>query len=483
MNARPEPVQRTAEAAAATPHGRDRTAQQAGGGADTRLERLTTLLEVEGALRKLPDRRAVEIFAVNELRRLLPYSQAAFISFDSHGRARISAFSGISQVDRQAPLVLALQEAAERLLQRSTERDSLRGNLKEAVDETAGKALADWPFEYYLWHVLRERDGRPFGALLFMRGEAWRDSDEVIGTRLAEAVGVAIKALAPRSVLERMRVPRRVLGALALVVLALLLVPVPMTAIAPVEVVADDPFPVTAPMDGVIAQVLVNPNTPVRKGQVLFRFDDTTLKADAEVAARQEAVVLARLATLRKAAFADPQARQQLAEAETELELARVQRERAEQLLARVEAKAPEAGIVIFADKTRLIGKPVRTGERVMEIADPARVVFRIDLPVSDAIVIGKGAKVRVFLDADPLHAIAARVRWASFHAEEVPGGLLAFRIIAEPVAEDEAARQALQERLRIGFRGSAQVHGETVPLGFYLFRRPIAAVRQFLGW
>ena len=479
MNAWPGPANDAAGAKA-------RTAGKGGGQArntaDARLERLTALLEVEGALRKLPDRRAVEIFAVNELRRLLSYSQAAFVSFDAHGRARISAFSGLAQVDRQAPLVRALQAASERLLKRCMERDTLRGNLHEAADSSLA-ALAEWPFEHYLWHVLRERDGRPFGALLFMRAAPWRDADEVIGARLAEAVGQAIRALAPRSVLERVRLPKRALWVAALVTLALLLVPVPMTAIAPVEVVADDPYPVTAPMDGVIAQVTVDPNTPVKPGQVLFRFDDTTLKADAEVAARREAVALAKLTTLRKAAFADPQARQRLAEAQTELALARVERERAEQLLARVEAKAPQGGIAIFADKARLIGKPVKTGERVMEIADPARVVFRVDLPVNDAIAIREGGQVKVFLDADPLRAIPARVRWASFHAEEIPGGLLAFRIIAEPVAESEEERRALRERLRIGFRGSAQVYGETVPLGFYLFRRPIAAVRQFLGW
>ncbi len=452
------------------------------GAADARLEKLAALLEVEGALRKLPDRRAVEIFAVNELRRLLSYSQAAFVSFDAHGRAKISAFSGLAQVDRQAPLVRALQTVSEQLLQRCNEQDTLRGNLREVAGASLA-ALSEWPFEHYLWHVLRERDGRPFGALLFMRTKPWREADEVIGVRLSEAVGQSIRALAPRSVFERIRVPKRALWIVALALLALLLVPVSMTAIAPVEVVADDPFPVTAPMDGVIAQVAVDPNTPVKPGQVLFRYDDTALKADADVAARREAVALAKLATLRKAAFADPQARQRLAEAETELALARVEREHAEQLLSRVEVKASKEGIAIFADKARLIGKPVKTGERVMEIADPAQVVFRIDLPVSDAIAIREGGEVKVFLDADPLHAIDARVRWASFHAEEIPGGLLAFRIIAEPVVDDGDVRQELRQRLRIGFRGSAQVYGETVPLGFYLFRRPIAAARQFLGW
>ena len=451
----------------------------AGGGEN----RLAILLELEGALRRLPDRRAVEIFAVNEFRRLLSFSQAAFISVDARGRARISAFSGLVQVDRQAPLVRALERLANRLLAQSAKCDTRRGDMLMEANGRLAAELREWAFPHFLWHVLRDRTGRPIGALLFMRAEPWREADEVVGARLAEAVAQAILALAPRSVLDRVHIPRWAWWVVPLALLALLLIPVPMTAVAPVEVVADRPFPVTAPMDGVIARVPVEPNTPVTKGQTLFLFDDTQLKAQAEVAARREAVALAKLATLRKAAFADPNARQKLAEAQAELELARAEREHAQELLSRVQVRAARDGIVIFADKARLIGKPVQTGERVMEIADPAQVTFRIDLPVSDAIAIKEGGKVRVFLDADPLRSIPAKVRWASFHAEEVPGGLLAFRVIADPVAESEREKAELQRLLRIGFRGSAQVYGETVPLGFYLFRRPIAAVRQFLGW
>ena len=463
--------------------------------------RLTTLLRLEGELRKLPDRRAVELFAVNEFRQLLPFSQAAFISLDRRGKAKITAFSGLAQVDRQAPLVRALEGVATRLARRAegatrpdhsaasqaakdaASADNLRGDLLQLAGGNPDTALHDWAFRHVLWHLLRDHDGRPFAALLFMRAEPWREADEVIGERLAGAVAQAIRALSPRSVFAHVRLPRRYwLGALVLLALALF-IPVPMTAVAPVEVVADDPLPITAPLDGVIASVAVAPNTKVKPGQELFRFDATRLQAEAEIAARREQVARARLATLRKAAFASPQARELLAEAKTELELARAEREYAERLLSRIRVTAPRAGIVIFADRARLIGKPVKTGEKIMELADPRRVAFRIHLPVSDAIAIREGGRVKVFLDADPLDAIEARVRWASFHAEEIPGGLLAFRIIADPVAQTPQEKRVLKRQLRIGFRGSAQVFGEKVPLGFYLLRRPIAALRQFLGW
>ncbi len=459
-----------------------------GGGAGANA-RLAMLLRLEGELRELPDRRAVELFAVNEFRQLLPFSQAAFISLDKRGKARITAFSGLAQVDRQAPLVRALERLASQLLRKSEDAtkhgavDTLREDLLQLAGDDPAPGLEDWPFRHALWHLLRDREGRPFAALMFMRAEPWREADAVIGARLAGATGQAVRALAPRSLFERVRIPRKLwLGGLVLLLLAMF-IPVPMTAVAPVEVVADKPLPITAPLDGVIAAVAVSPNTRVRKGQELFRIDATRLRAEAEIAARREQVARARLATLRKAAFTNPRAREQLAEARTELELAHAEREYAERLLARVHVAAPQEGVVIFADRARLIGKPVKTGEKIMELADPSRVVFRVDLPVSDSIAIREGGRVKVFLDADPLSAIEAKVRWASFHAEEIPGGLLAFRIIADPLATTEEQQRELKRLLRIGFRGSAQVFGEKVPLGFYLLRRPIAAIRQFWGW
>ncbi len=440
--------------------------------------RLEILLALEGQLRQLPSVRAVQIFAVNETRRLLDYSQAFFLSFDRRGRARMQAASGLSTIDRNAPLIRLMERLAQALAG-AAEKAPARAGMDALVEQLSARdeETDAWPFRELMFLPLRGgAKGELFGGLLLARAAPWEEADAVIGERLAGAIAHALRALSPPSALRRFAVPRWALVVTPLLLLVLLLVPVPMMAVAPVEVVADEPMIVAAPMDGVISAVLKEPNTSVRRGEVLFAYDDTRLKAEAEVAAKREAVALTRLETLRKAAFRDPQARQKMAEARAELRLAAAERAYAEKLLAEVRVKAARDGVVIYSDRSEWIRRPVKTGEKVMEIADPARVVFRIDLPVKDAIAIRPGGRVRVFLDADPLHAIAARVRTASFHAEEAPGGILAYRILAEP-EKDAAAR------LRIGFRGSAQLFGERASLGFYLLRRPIAAVRQFLGW
>ncbi len=109
-----------------------------------------------------------------------------------------------------------------------------------------------------------------------------------------------------------------------------------------------------------------------------------------------------------------------------------------------------------------------------MEIADPDRVELRIDLPVDDAIVLSEGADVRVFFDARPIHAVPATLTHASYHAEALPGDVLAYRVTAR--------LNGPQPDIRIGWQGTAKIYGEDVSLFFLLFRRPISATRQFLG-
>ena len=63
----------------------------------------------------------------------------------------------------------------------------------------------------------------------------------------------------------------------------------------------------------------------------------------------------------------------------------------------------------------------------------------------------------------------------AGYQARVRENQQLAFRLVAEADPAHAAAA-------RLGVRGTAQVYSDSVPLGFYLFRRPIAAARQWLG-
>ena len=82
---------------------------------------------------------------------------------------------------------------------------------------------------------------------------------------------------------------------------------------------------------------------------------------------------------------------------------------------------------------------------------------------------------MRAFIDSDPLHPVDAVVRSASYEARPIAGGSLAYQVNATLAADPG-------EGLRLGIRGTAQIAGDEVPLAFWLFRKPLTTVRQWLG-
>lgn len=203
-----------------------------------------------------------------------------------------------------------------------------------------------------------------------------------------------------------------------------------------------------------------------------MRFDATTLKAQADVAERALGVAEAELKANSQRAFADAESSARLDLLAARVEQKRAERDYARQLLARSEVRAERAGIAVFADAERLTGKPVQTGERLMQIADPAQAELRIELPVGDAIALAPGAEVALFLDSDPLNRHDARLERAAYEAQATAAGQLAYRL-------DAAFADAPP---RIGLRGTAKLFGARAPLAYYLLRRPLAALRQNLG-
>jgi len=448
---------------------------------DGQTRRLQTLLLLEAELRRQKTPEALSLWAVNELRGVVDYSQGILLRNNRSGKARVMAVSNLAGVDRNAPYIRRVEEQVNAIIKTTATggRDAVRDviNMPLANGGSKGNGSGEvFPFQQSIFLPFTDRCGAIFGGLLLARSKPWQEAEQVIAVRLAETISHGFQALLPQKRLRLWSLSKwLVAGAMLLAVLAMF-IPVPMTTLAPAEIIADEPVVVAAPIDGVVARIFQDANVEVKKGELLFEFDNTELKAAADIARRKELVSAARLATAKPAAFTDPQVYRQLAIARAELELAQAEKNFAERKLARTQVRAKRAGQLIYTDRKDWTGKPVRTGERVMEIADVRHVVLRIDLPVADAINLTKGADVRLFLDANPLKALSAKLRHAGYHAVEQPGVGLVYRVIAD------LERQQNKIVPRIGLRGTAQIFGEKVFLGFYLFRKPISTIRQYFG-
>ena len=434
---------------------------------------LGLLLRIEQLARKATELTELRHLIANETRKLNRARQVFVVEVDAGGRARVTATSGVSVLDPSSPLVANVREVVANLARARGLATACDFALPAHADPASDLATS-YPFRDMLWVPFHDRKAQVFAGLLMARETVWGESDIAVSTRLAETYAHAWRALVPKPARIDWRSSRVVVGVLA-VILGLLCLPVPMTALAPAEVVAADPMIVAAPIDGVIDVIEVDPGQAVKAGDVLVRLADTSLRNKAEIARREAAVAEARIKQATIIAMSDVRGRHDLGLAEADLELERVKLSYATDLLDRTVIRAGRAGVAAYADRKMLIGRPVSTGERILEIADPAQVEVRIDLGAADAIALAADSRVKLFLDIDPLAPRAAHVVRSDYKARPSETDVLTFRTFAR-LDDGEPAP-------RIGLRGTAQVYGPSAPLALYLFRRPLSAVRQYLGW
>lgn len=432
-----------------------------------------SLLKLEASVREAADREELGYLIVNETRKLTRSRQVFLVDLASHNPV-VRAISSLAAVDRNAPML----QWIERLVARLSEAAGLAERKEFALPsfcEPGDATAAAYPFRDLLWLPLRDRDGRPFAGLLLAREIAWSERDTVVADRLAGAYAHAWLALGrARPLLSRLVPDRKLKLAIVLALLAAMAWRVPLTTLAPMEVTAQDPFVVAAPIDGVIEAIEVEPNSPVSAGATLVRFSDTNARNRYEIAEREVLVAEARLKKATQLSFADPRGRQELGVDRAELRLRIAERDFARDLLDKSTLTAPRDGIAVFADKKDLIGRPVSVGERIMEIADAGRIQVSIDLPIGDSLLLRPGARIKVFLDSDPLVPREARLVRSDYQARVSQGSSMVYRLVAELDAAGPPPR--------LGTRGTAQLYGDDVSVAFYLFRRPITALRQWLG-
>ncbi|WP_323611522.1 efflux RND transporter periplasmic adaptor subunit [Pectobacterium versatile] len=424
-------------------------------------------LDLEQQARAANSTEELAYCIVNDSQPLFSFRHAALVI-----NGKVRAVTGVTQPAPHAPFVAFVERACTQLS--SVDEKTLaqcRVIQASQLDEQSRKDWLALSAPEALWSPLNDRQGNPFGGIWYAREQPWQSTDQILAEQLSGAFSHAWLALEPQTPRWRRRARWKIVVP-ALLLLACLFIPVRQSVLAPAEVIPHQGRVVAAPLDGVIQSFTVLPNQSVRQGDVLVRFDSTTLKAQADVAERALNVAEAEHRASSQRAFQDADSKARLDFLAAQVAQKRAERDYANALLNRAEIRADRDGIAVFADAERWSGKPVRTGERLMELADPALSALRIELDVGDAIQLGAKAPITLFLDSDPLTPHAALLERIAYESELTPAGNLAYRLDA----------RFTDTPPRIGLRGTAKISGDYVPLAVYLFRRPLAVIRQAIG-
>lgn len=434
------------------------------------LQGLALLLQLQRKARDSEDTQALAFSMVNETRSLLNYRQAAV--WMQQPFSKIVAVSGVALLEAHAPYVTWLRQLAEWLHGQPAEAAQRLSSDDVPLD--LSREWSDWSAPYGLWLPMRDsRKNQKFGGLLLIRETPWADAEITLLTELSGAYAHAWKALEPRqpwwqNLITNWRKPRW-FWALPLI----LLMPVRQSVLAPAEIIAVDPTLIRAPLDGVISEFQVNPNQAVDSDQPLLTLENTDIANRLDIARKALAVAEADYRSNAQQAVLDSKNKADLNVLKSKIEQHASEVAYMNDQLARSQINSPHSGIAIFSNAQDWLGKPVTIGERIMQIADPNRVEVEMRLPVADLIGFENGAETVVFLNSDPQHPLPGSLYYTAYQAEVTAENELAYRLKAHLQTDVPP---------RIGLKGTAKIYGQRVTLFYYLFRRPLAGLRQWLG-
>jgi multidrug resistance efflux pump len=450
---------------------------------------LLQLLDLSRKARSAGSAAELAFMAVNDSHALCPYRQAA-LWFSDGG---IRALSGVIEPQANAPYAQWLERLC-RHLHGTHLHDALPHDAHQAIPidatslpEELAAEWAEWLPPHALWlpfgtsassHVASGS-----GGLLLAADQPWRfDAVESLTewagiwhhAWMARANHAAWSWSRVRQAFDPRRASWRRKVLLAAILIGVMAMPVHLSVLAQGELVPANPATIRAPLDGVLGQFHVQPNQKVKAGQALFSFDQASLAARQEVAIQSLATAQAEYRQSAQQALSDVRSKSQLSAMLGQIEEKRAEADYVRDQFQRATVTAPQDGIALFDDPGEWTGKPVQTGERIMRIAAPHDVEIEAWVPIGDAIPLSEGARVELYLAASPMTPLSAQVRYMAHDAMLRPDGHYAYRVRARLTASSDQ---------RVGLQGTAKLSGETVPLIYWLLRRPLATVRQATGW
>lgn len=441
-----------------------------------------TLLQLQQEIRGCQSLGELGFLMVNRPQELFTASSIILWQGSPNAKGKITHASGVAQIDSNAPFILWAGKMLAGLGAKADHKEA-HPVARENFSHLDGKEWNEWLPPAGLWIPIAAPDGEAFGGLLLVREESWPPADITLATELGKIFGFAWLALQKKNYFGLAATNRqksrlaRVLPYILLGVMcaALYYIPIKQSVLANASIVAKDPVVVTAPIEGVIEKITVAANSTVQAGELLFRMDKAELLNRRDMTKLALQVTREHYLKAQKVAFADPEAKASLELLQSKIRQHTAEVTYAQELLARTEVTADRAGVALFANPDHWLGRPVVVGEQVMVLADPSRVEVEIFLPVADAVIMEPGAKVLLFLNSDPLNPLPARLHHAAYQAELTPSGILAYRLTAQLTNQEKPPR--------IGLQGTAKLIGNQTSLFYYLFRRPLSAIRQGVGF
>ena len=451
--------------------------------AERKVEVLEMLVTVSREITSTLNLERVLQTIVDAPQALIPYERAA-IALQQSGRYKLSAVSGVTQLDPDAADIAPLNEVLRwsllsdgpvHVTQHGDEVDSpreeTRAKFKSYFEASGMRAFYAIP--------LNDDTGR-----VGIMGLVSPDPDflspahievlQVIAGQATVALRNAqmYKEVPFISVLEPMLEKKRkfmamekrrrtlILTASALLLIFLAVFPLPMRVDGDALVAPLHSAQVQPEVEGVVRKVDVHEGERVSKGQVIAELADWDFRG---MLAQAQAKYQTALLAMNHALATNDGTNAGVQQVQADYWKSEVTRD--QELLDKTQLRSPIDGVVATPHVENLVGRRLQYGDTFAEVVDTSRAVVDVAIDDTDAALLRAGSAAAVKLNSFPTRTFHGSVALVSPKGTLVGDARVFFARVAIP-NQDGA--------IRAGMEGRGKVRVGWYPSGYVLFRRPL---------
>ena len=451
--------------------------------AERKVEVLETLVTVSHEITSTLNLERMLQTIVNAPQAVIPYQRAA-IALEQNGKYKLSAVTGVTKLDSDAPDIAPLNEILRWAMLSNeavhvrqdedtinAEREETRAKFRKYFETSGMRGFYATPLldDTGRVGVLGLESPDPdfltpahLEILQVLTGQA------TVALRNAQMYKEVpfISVLEP--VLERkrkfmaMEKRRRALmiAAVGAVVIFLAAFPWPLrvdgdATVAPVQSAKLQPE-----IEGLVSKVYVHEGDRVTRGQVIAELADWEFRmALAQAQAKHQAALL----EMNRALAANDGTEAGVARVQADYWQSEVTRE--QERLDRTRLRAPIEGVVATPNVETMAGRRLQYGDTFAEVLDTSHTIVDVAIDDTDAGLLRTGARASVKLNSFPTQVFHGEVVIVSPRATLIGESRVFFARVAVPNPTGA---------VRAGMEGRGKVRVGWYPAGYALFRRPI---------
>jgi len=348
------------------------------------MDKVFALLDLYKSFLNATSRDDLNFKIVNQSKNVVDYRRLILLARQDN-QFSACTISGNSSIDGDGPFAQWLKSLASELINKNGEKVIHLDSAVLSAEDAAH--LEEWCARHVILIAVPSGSEGAFDHYLWLeRDTEFQDPEITILDEIAQIAGRALALQNPQptfSVFQNIGKWRRYKKFIAIALIALFFLPVKLSATGPAEIVARNTRIVTAPFEGVLTDISIQPGATVKAGDIIARMDAETLKAKEQTALEALNSAQAKLDRVSRESLTAPERKTDLQNLRSEIDALKIEYDYTKQLLGRSTIKADRDGVAIFSDNNALSGKPVRTGDRIMMIANPDDAELLIRIPAS----------------------------------------------------------------------------------------------------